>query len=170
MVSLGLENCTFDMATLTWFHTNPTKSDWSSKMPSYSASNTYIHGNFSTNNAWKDTRFAYGGEYSNTANNAFNGSSSTHMLCKIYCKAGNDYEFKLCYNGNWYGAYNSGDKRVTPNNNYYIDGTLIPNNYGLTLDSNHTSNFIMKGINAGDVIRIYLDTNDMKLYFAKGEN
>lgn len=166
----SLMNCTFDMATLTWFHTNPTENDWSSKMPSYTGSNTYIYGNFSTNNVWKKTRFAYGGEYSSTSGNAFNGSSSTHMLCKIYCKAGKDYEFKLRYNNNWYGAYNDGDKRVTPNTNYYIDGRLIPNNYELTLDNNHTSNFIMKGINAKDIIRIYLDTNEMKLYFAKGEN
>lgn len=167
---LNLVDGTFDMTTLTWFHTNPTKGDWSTKMPSYSGSTTYIWGNFSTNNVWKKTRFAYGGEYVSTTGNAFKDSSSTHMLCKIYCKAGNDYEFKLCYNGNWYGAYNDGDKRVTPNSNYYIDGTLIPNNYGLTLDNNHTSNFIVKGINAGDVLRIYFDTNEMKLYFAKGEN
>lgn len=167
---LNIVNGTFDMTTLTWFHTNPTKTDWTTKMPSYSGSNTYIYGNFSTNNVWKKTRFAYGGEYSSTSGDDFNGSSSTHMLCKIYCKAGNDYEFKLCYNGNWYGAYNDGDKRVTPNSNYYIDGTLIPNNYGLTLDDNHTSNFIVKGINAGDILRIYFDTSEMKLYFAKGEN
>lgn len=167
---LNLVGGTFDMATLTWFHTNPTKSDWNTKMPSYSANNTYLYGNFSTNNAWKKTRFAYDGEYDGTSGNAFNNSSSTHMLCKIYCKAGDDYEFKLCYNGNWYGAYKDGDKRVTPNSDYYIDGTLIPNNYGLTNDTNHQENFIMKGVNAGDIIRVYLDTNEMKLYFAKGEN
>ena len=161
---------TFDMATLTWFDTTPSANTWSSRIPTYSSSNTHIHGNFVTGNRWVNYSFAWGGQYGSTANNAFNGSSSTHMLCKIYCKAGNDYEFKLCYNGNWYGAYNDGDKRVTPNTNYYIDGTLIPNNYGLTLDNDHTSNFIMKGINAGDIIRIYFDTNEMKLYFAKGEN
>lgn len=167
---LNLVGGTFDMATLTWFHTNPSKTDWNTKMPTYSDANTYLYGNFSTNDAWKKTRFAYDGEYDGTSGNAFNNSSSTHMLCKIYCKAGNDYEFKLCYNGNWYGAYKDGDKRVTPNSDYYIDGTLIPNNYGLTNDSNHQENFIMKGVNAGDIIRVYLDTNEMKLYFAKGEN
>lgn len=167
---LNLVGGTFDMATLTWFHTNPSKSDWNTKMPTYSAANTYLYGNFSTNNAWKKTRFAYDGEYDGTSGNAFNNSSSTHMLCKIYCKAGDDYEFKLCYNGNWYGAYKDGDKRVTPNSDYYIDDTLIPNNYGLTNDTNHQENFIMKGVNAGDIIRVYLDTNEMKLYFAKGEN
>ncbi len=163
-------NKTFDMSTLTWFNTRPGASDWNTKIPSYSSNNTYLYGNFSTNNRWRKTRFAWGGEYANTEGNAFNGSSSTHMLCKIYCKAGDNYEFKVCYNGNWYGAYKDGDKRVTPNANYYINNTLIPNNYAIQNDDNHQENFIMTGINKGDFIRIYLDTNEMKLYFAKGEN
>lgn len=176
---LSIVNGTFDMATLTWFHTNPTKSDWNTKMPSYSGNNTYIHGNFSTNNAWKDTRFAYGGEYSTTTGDDFKDSSSTHMLCKIYCKSGNDYEFILRYNGKWLGAWKDGDKRVTPDSNLYIDDdpndpnnewTKIPTSYGLTDDDNHRENFTVKGINAGDILRIYFDTNDMTLYFAKGEN
>ncbi len=176
---LSIVGGTFDMATLTWFHTNPTKTDWNTKMPSYSASNTYIHGNFSTNNKWKNTRFAYGGEYGSTTGDDFNGSTSTHMLCKIYCKAGDDYEFKLCYNGVWYGADKDADKRVTPNQNYYIDDkpdednewTLIPTYCDVSSsDNDHQENFIVKGINAGDILRIYFDTVDKKLYLAKGEN
>lgn len=167
--ALNLVDGTFDMATLTWFHTNPTKSDWATKMPSYSSANTYIHGNFVTGGRWVDYRFAYGGEYQQTDGNAFKDSGSTHMLCKIYIKHAGDYEFGLYYNGDWIGAFNDGDKRVCPYENYYVDGVKIPNEYGISHDGNHTSNFVMKTTKAG-VIRIYLDTSQNKLYFADGEN
>ena len=89
---MNIVNGTFDMATLTWFHTNPNKSDWSTKIPSYSNSSTYLYGNFSTNNRWKKTHFAYDGEFDNNnlSNEAFVGTSSSKMLCKIYNKVSKD--------------------------------------------------------------------------------
>ena len=76
-------NKTFDMATLTWFNTNPTNTSvWNdsnhSVMPYYSSDKTYLFSNLSTNNQWKKTRFAYGGTLS--------GTSSSKMICKLYNK------------------------------------------------------------------------------------
>ncbi len=158
--SIGLEDGTFDMATLTWFHTNPSKSDWSTKMPSYSNSNTYLYSNISTNNAWKKTRFAYGGEYSGRSGNAFNGTSSSNMVCKLYCKAAGNYECKLCYNNTWYGAYKDADKRLN-----------VGGSYTLGSDNNHQENVILTGLKAKTVYRIYFswDNGNPRLSLAEGE-
>ena len=153
------------MTTLTWFHTNPTKSDWTSKMPSYSANNTYLFSNISTNDQWKKTRFAYGGEYSSTSGNAFNGTSSSKMLCKIYNKAGttstlSDYECKLCYNGTWYGAYHNSDHRLYAGSSYTLGS-----------DSNHGDNLILEDLKGKTVYRIYFewDNGNPKISLAEGE-
>ena len=139
------KNCTFDMTTLTWFHTNPTKSDWSSKMPTYTSS--YIDGNFSTNNAWKQTRFAYGGEYGTTNGNAFNTTSTSHLLAKVYIKSAGDYQFVVHHNNTTYKTY--------PNN-----PNLFVGNTGITVypeGGNNTQNVIAKSLKAKTVYRIYLD-------------
>ncbi len=157
------KNCTFDMATLTWFHTNPSKSDWNTKMPSYSASNTYLECNISTNNQWKKTRFAYGGEYSNKAGNAFNGTSSSKMLCKIYCKAAGDYEMVLYNNGQCYKAYKSGEPNLYAGGSYTL---------GLGGDgSDYNKNLYLKNLKAKTVYRIYFewDNGRPKVSLAEGE-
>ncbi|MEE3333029.1 MAG: hypothetical protein VZR54_01985 [Ruminococcus sp.] len=161
-------NRTFDMATLTWFHTKPGDSDWNSKIPTYSSSNTYLWSNISTNNKWKKTYFAYDGEYdtSSYGDNAFKNTNSGNMLCKIYNKAnvGNnasDYEFKIYYNGTWYGAYNDGDKRIYPGGSSYTLGS----------DANHTSNLILKDLKNKTVYRVYMtfDNGNPKVSIAEGE-
>lgn len=143
-----LKNGTFDMATLTWFGTNPTKSDWSTKMPTYSASNTYLYGNFSTNNAWKKTRFAYGGQYSSTSGDAFNGTNANNMLAKVYIKASGDYEFIIYYNGNIYKTY-------PQNVNLYPGGNLTVYREG----GNNTANVYAKNLQGGHVYRFYIQPN-----------
>lgn len=152
---------TFDMATLTWFHTNPSASDWSTKMPTYSADNTYLYGNFSTNNAWKKTRFAYDGEYDGTSGDAMNGTSGSNMLAKVYIKAAGDYEFIVYYNGTVYKTY--------PENVNLIPGGNI------TLyqaGGNNTANVYAKNLQKGKVYRFYIydmSSNSITISLAEGE-
>lgn len=168
--SLDLENGTFDMSTLTWFHTNPSKNDWSSKMPNFTDSQTYIYGNFSTNGQWKKTRLAYGGEYASTDGNAFNGtnnnSTNRKLLCKIYIKSAGSYALKLCFNNSWYGANNDG--------NYDVDFSgSSTKEYEVSNDSSHTHNLELNNVPKG-VFRIYVENGSgvgkMKLVFAHEEN
>ena len=157
-------NYTFDMTTLSWFHTYPGDSNWSTKMPTYSASNTYVYSNIATDNRWRKTRFAYGGEYVNTANDAFKDTSANNLLAKLYCKnSGDDYELKICYNGTLYGAYKDGDKRVSLDGH---DGYL--QNYTVGSDSDHQDNLILKDVPKG-VFRIYFNPNTKEVSFAAGE-
>lgn len=157
---LNLVNGTFDMATLTWFHTNPTKSDWSTKMPSYSGSTTYLYGNFSTNNAWKKTRFAWGGEYGSTGGDAFNGTNSGNMLAKVYVKSAGDFEFIVYYNGTCYKTY-------PENVNLYSGGniTLYPEG------ENNTKNVYAKNLKKGTVYRFYMKpgNGNVTIYLSEGE-
>lgn len=157
-------NYTFDMTTLSWFHTYPGDTYWSSKMPTYSASNTYVYSNIATDNRWRKTRFAYGGEYVNTSGDAFKDTSANNLLAKLYCKnSGDDYELKIRYNGTWYGAYKDGDQRVS------IDGhDGYPKNYVLGSDDDHQKNLILKDVPKG-VFRIYFNPNTKEVSFAAGE-
>lgn len=150
-------NDTFDMTTLTWFNTNPSLSNWTSRIPSYSANNTYLFGNFSTNNRWKQTRFAYGGEFASTSGDAMNNTNSGNMLAKVYIKAAGDYEFIVYYNGTAYKAaknnvnLNVGSSITLGKENYYVDGHLNDENY------QYISNAYAKNLSAGTVYRFYLN-------------
>ncbi len=165
---LNLVNGTFDMTTLTWFHTNPTNtSTWSSRMPTYSTA--YIDGNFSTNNAWKKTRFAYGGEYVNTTGNAFKDTSANNMLCKVYIKSelsasnAGDYQFVIHYNGNTYKTWADNGHL-----NLYAGGSVEMYPEG----GNNNSHVICKGLDKG-VYRFYLKpiaNNGIQVYLVAGEN
>lgn len=160
---LNLVDGTFDMTTLTWFHTNPSKSDWNSKMPTYT-SNTFVHGNFSTNNVWKDTRFAYGGEYVNTNGNAFKDTNANNMVCKVYVKTtgSSDYQFMIYYNGTAYKTWDDdGNLNLYAGN--YVD--MYPEG------GNNDSNVICKSLTKG-VYRIYLQpiaNNGIRVSLAAGE-
>lgn len=139
----GVVNCTFDMATLTWFNTSPSQSSWSgtSVMPNYSASNTYMYTNMATDNTWNKTRFAYGG--------ALSGTSSSKQICKFYNKSANstsDYEMKLCLNGTWYGAYSDSDHRLYNGNSYTLGS-----------DNNHQDNLILEDLAPKSVYRFTLE-------------
>lgn len=152
---------TFDMATLTWFHTNPSASDWSTKMPTYSADNTYLYGNFSTNNAWKKTRFAYDGEYDGTSGDAMNGTSGSNMLAKVYIKAAGDYEFIVYYNGTVYKTY-------PENVNLNPGGNITLYQAG----GNNTANVYAKNLQKGKVYRFYIhdmSSNSITISLAEGE-
>ena len=111
-------NKTFDMSTLTWFDANPLDT---ANLPYFSHSNTYLYSNIVSGRRWVQTRFAYGGQYSATSNNAFNGTSTDNMLCKIYNKttadnnAGNSsYECLVYIDGDKYGADESDNKNLSP--------------------------------------------------------
>lgn len=159
---LGIVGGTFDMATLTWFHTNPAANDWTTKMPKYSSSNTFIHGNFSTNNAWKDTRFAYGGEYSGTNDDAMNGTTSSNMIAKVYVKAAGDKEFMVYYDGTAYKTWDdNGHLNLYEGNSI----EMYPE------DQNNDSNVVCKNMQK-DVYRFYITpiaNNGIRITLARGE-
>lgn len=158
---LNIVNGTFDMATLTWFHTNPAKSDWNTKMPTYSAANTYLYGNFSTNNAWKKTRFAYGGEYSGTNGDAMNGTNSGNMIAKVYVKAAGDNEFIVYHNGQCYKTY-------AENVNLYAGNSITLYKEG----GNNTKNVYAKDLKAGTIYRFYISnitSDSINITLAEGE-
>ena len=170
---MNIVNGTFDMATLTWFHTNPNESDWSTKMPYYSNSNTYLYGNFSTNNRWKKTHFAYGGEYSELGDTeAMNGTTSGNMIAKVYIKAAGDNMFIVYYNGTAYKAakndvnLNVGNSITLGKVNYYVDGHMNEENY------QYVSDAYAKNLSAKTVYRFYLSnitTNTITISLAEGE-
>lgn len=163
---------TFDMTTLTWFHTNPSASDWTTKIPTYSANNTYINGNFSTNNVWKKTRFAYGGEYGSTTGDAMNGTNAGNMVAKVYVKSAGDFEFVVHYNGVCYKAYDdnlnlyAGNSVTLGKENYYVDGHMNDEHY------QYKKNVYAKNLSAKTVYRFYLSNvtaNTITISLAAGE-
>lgn len=170
---MNIVNGTFDMATLTWFHTNPNEPDWSTKMPYYSNSNTYLYGNFSTNNRWKKTHFAYGGEYSELGDTeAMNGTTSGNMIAKVYIKAAGDNMFIVYYNGTAYKAakndvnLNVGNSITLGKADYYVDGHMNDENY------QYVSDAYAKNLSAKTVYRFYLSnitTNTITISLAEGE-
>ena len=147
-------NQTFDMSTLTWFSTYPGDANWKNKIPTYSADNTFLYSNFSTDNRWRRTRFAWGGEYASVNQGMFNGTSSTNMMCRVYAKAADDYEFIAYYGGTAY-------KTEKDNVNLYSGNTITLRPDGSVADGKtYDKNVYAKDLTAKKIYRFYLTVHN----------
>lgn len=160
---------TFDMSTLTWFSTSPGASDWGNgsgkDLPTYSADNTYLFGNFVTNNQWRKYRFAYGGEFGSTNNDGFNNTNSGNRLSKVYIKSAGDYEFIVYYNGNCYKTHKD-------DVNLYAGRTITLRRENTTYDDKYyDKNMFAKSLTKG-IYRFYisnLSNDSITVSLAEGE-
>ena len=144
---------TFDMTTLSWFNTAPGDSDWKDIIPSFSGSNTYLKGNFSTDNRWCRTRFAYGGTPMGENNDILNNTTSTNMMCRIYAKNAGNNEFVVYYNGTEYKAK---DENVE----LYAGNTITLKPTGTNEDGKiYRNNVFAKNIKAKKIYRFYLSVH-----------
>ena len=161
---------TFDMATLTWFSTKPGATDWGNgsgkDLPTFSGDNTYLYGNFVTGQRWVKYRFAYGGEFGSTSDDAFNNTNLGNMLSKVYIKSAGDYEFIVYYNGNCYKTHKD-------NVNLYAGNTITMRRENTTDNDNnyYDKNLYAKSLTKG-VYRFYISSmssDSINISLASGE-